>query len=277
MAEPDPAATCRICLRSDVPMTYEHVPPRAAGNDERLTVYGLDHWLGRDEERGLEGGRIEQRGAGARVLCEDCNNKTGSWYGNELALLSRAAHNLLARSPLEEFDSSLQPMASDVAFKQTPGRPDLGPHPLRIAKQIVSMMLATSPPELARLHPDLPAFVLDRERTGLPDRYQLYLALFAGPLARQTGIAHSLDVETGAMTTLVEVAFPPLAYVLTIDAPPGAIHTLNITPFVDVGYDTRADIDAHLLIGFGHTPYPADYRSRAMLERDRNRADIPND
>lgn len=262
--------TCRICLRSDVPLTYEHVPPRATGNDESLRVYGLDHWLSSDEERGLEGGRIEQRGAGDRVLCESCNNKTGSWFGNELALLARAAHNILGRAPLEEFDKSLDRMAADVAFKQTPGRPDLGPHPLRIAKQFVSMMLSTSPPDLARLHPELPEFVLDRERIGLADRYQLYLALFAGPLARQTGIAHSLHIESGAMTTLVEVAFPPLAYVMTIDSKPGPIEMLNITSFVDVGYDTRADIEAHLLIGFGHTPYPADYRSRAMLDRDRD-------
>lgn len=251
-------------------MTYEHVPPRATGNDERLTVYGLNHWLNRDEERGLEGGRIEQRGAGARVLCAECNNKTGKWYGNELALLARAAYGLLRRSPLDDFDRSLNAMAADVAFKQTPGRPELGPHPLRIIKQFVTMMLATSPPELAKLHPDLPAFVLERDRTGLDERYQFYLALFAGPLARQTGVAHSVNAETGALTTLVEVAFPPLAYVMTIDAPPGAIVTLNITSFVDLDYETRADIDAHLLIGFGHTPWPMDYRSQAMLDAERD-------
>jgi hypothetical protein len=36
-----------------------------------------------------------------------------------------------------------------------------------------------------------------------------------------------------------------------------------------VGYDQRADLELDLLIAFGHTPYPADYRSTEMIERER--------
>src|SRR5215471_1282859 len=121
-------------------MTYEHTPPRAAFNDERLFVYGLDHWLRRDEEHGMQGGRQEQRGAGGYVLCSTCNNNTGTWYGYELMLLARAAGNILANAPLDEFDQSVDRQGAEVAFLTRPGRPDLGPHPLRVAKQIVTMM-----------------------------------------------------------------------------------------------------------------------------------------
>jgi hypothetical protein len=38
---------------------------------------------------------------------------------------------------------------------------------------------------------------------------------------------------------------------------------------VDVGYHQRGDIEMDLLIGFGHTAIPPDYRTRAMIERDR--------
>ncbi len=77
------AETCRVCRRNVARLTFEHVPPRAAFNSERTRVYGLEHWLQRGERGELHGGRIEQRGAGDLTLCEDCNNKTGSWYGNE--------------------------------------------------------------------------------------------------------------------------------------------------------------------------------------------------
>ena len=55
---------------------------------------------------------------------------------------------------------------------------------------------------------------------------------------------------------------------MTVDGPFDGIETVDITGFVDVGYDQRADIDLDLLVGFGHTPYPADYRTKAMVERD---------
>jgi hypothetical protein len=73
------------------------------------------------------------------------------------------------------------------------------------------------------------------------------------------------------MAPLVEVAFPPFAYVMSIDSDSELIETADITPFVDVGYEQRGDIDMDLLIGFGHVPFPGDYRTSAMIERDQLR------
>ena len=133
------------------------------------------------------------------------------------------------------------------------------------------MLLATSPYDFSMKNPELGDFVLDRDRSGLDPRYQMYLTLFAGPNARSTGVASRIDFETGRTDIMVEVAFPPFAYVMTIDSEPEAIPTANITPFVDVGYNQMADVDLGMLIGFGHTPLPADYRTNAMIERDRER------
>jgi hypothetical protein len=55
---------------------------------------------------------------------------------------------------------------------------------------------------------------------------------------------------------------------MTIDSELEAIESCNITGFVDVGYNQLADIRLDLLVGFGHTPWPVDYRTRAMIERD---------
>lgn len=258
--------TCRIC-RVKPADSFEHVPPRKAFNDEPTTAYTIMDWLAR-EEGGLSGGTIEQRGAGDAVLCQSCNNNTGSWYGAELVRAARAGARILGQLPLDEFDAKLDPAWTTVVFKQ---QPKIGPHPLRLVKQIIAMLLATSPYDFSFKNPELGDFVLDRERTGLDERYQLYLALFAGSNARSTGVASRIDVETGRTDILVEVAYPPYAYVMTIDSAPEAIDTANITSFAEVGYSQMADLDMGMLVGFGHTPLPVDYRSTAMIERDRER------
>ena len=256
--------TCHLCRKEYAKLSFEHTPPRSAFNDDRITAYGVEEWLRFGETGEWSGGRIEQRGAGSEVLCEDCNNKTGSWYGNELRVAANAGARLLRESPLAELDALLEHRWADVTFKQSA----VGPHPLRFIKQVVTMLLATSPVELSLAHPELGEFVLDKERSGLPDRFRFYLSLFAGPIARSTGVAQRLRIEPPRLDTLVEVAFPPYAYVMTIDSEPEAVESADITSFADLTYNNKADIRLDLLIGFGHTMYPADYRTKAMLDRD---------
>jgi hypothetical protein len=263
-----PTEMCRIC-RVKPADSFEHVPPRKAFNDEPSTSFNIMDWLAR-EEGGLTGGKIDQRGAGDAVLCHSCNNNTGSWYGAELVRAARAGARILGQLQLDELDQHVDPAWATVVFKQ---QPKIGPHPLRLVKQIIAMLLATSPYDFSVKNPDLGDFVLDRERTGLDPRYQLYLALFAGPNARSTGVASRIDVETGRSDILIEVAYPPYAYVMTVDSESEAIDTANITQFGNVGYKQMADLDLGMLVGFGHTPFPADYRSAAMIERDRKRND----
>jgi 5-methylcytosine-specific restriction endonuclease McrA len=258
--------TCRVCRENAPELTFEHVPPQAAFNNERTSVYGLDDWLERGEDGLLSGGRIEQRGAGDYTLCAECNSNTGSWYGNELRRAASSGVVILRQLPLDQLDAKLESTWVSLSFREGKARP----HPLRLIKQIITMLLATSPVELSIAHPELGDFVRTREATGLPARFQFYLALFAGPLARSTGVAQRIDLAAGRMDTLVEVAFPPYAYVLTIDSEDDeALETQNITSCVDVGYKQTADLEMSLLVGFGHTPYPADYRTLAMVERDR--------
>jgi hypothetical protein len=255
---------CRIC-RVNEGDSFEHVPPRKAFNDQPSTSFTIMDWHAREEGE-LEGGTVEQRGAGSAVLCQRCNNNTGSWYGGELVRAARAGARLLAQLPLDKLDAMDEPAHAQVKFKQ---QPKIGPHPLRLAKQIIAMLLATSPFNFSVANPELGDFVLDRERVGLDPKYQLYLSLFAGPNARTTGVASRLDVTTGRSDVIVEVAYPPFAYVMTVGSEPDAIETVNITEMVDVGYNQMADLDLEMLVGFGHTPLPADYRTKAMIERER--------
>jgi hypothetical protein len=116
---------CRVCRREEANLSYEHVPPRSAFNDEPTTVYGLQDWLERGDDEGMRGGRIEQRGAGGRVLCERCNNVTGSWYANELARAARAAARILLETPVQEFDQLTEHRWAQVRIMQTETTPIL--------------------------------------------------------------------------------------------------------------------------------------------------------
>lgn len=260
---------CRVCRREEAHLSYEHVPPRSAFNDEPATVYGLQDWLERQQRGGLRGGRVQRRGAGGHVLCERCNNLTGSWYAGELARAARAGARILLETPLQEFDELTEYRWAQVRILRT----ETTPHPLRLIKQIITMILATSPPELTQNEPELGDFVLDRDRTGLSNRFHFYLALFAGPHARSTGVVGAMDFDRGRQFTLVEVAFPPFAYVMTIDSDPDPIRSVDITELTTIGYGQRADLELDLLIGFGHTAWPIDYRTRAMIEQERALAD----
>jgi len=82
-----------------------------------------------------------------------------------------------------------------------------------------------------------------------------------------------MDFDRGRQFTLVEVAFPPFAYVMTIDSDPDPIRSVDITELTTIGYGQRADLELDLLIGFGHTAWPIDYRTRAMIEQERALAD----
>jgi hypothetical protein len=179
--------TCHICLR-ERPLSFEHVPPSAAVNVDKLEVRGLKHWL----ERNNDGIRlrhvIRQGGFGFSRLCEACNNRTGSWYGTELTGWVHAAVAAIHALPsVPEMDAQLKDHS--VMFRIE------GVRPLAMIKQIITMVLVVNDVEFAMRHPDLRAFVLDRDRTHLQD-VQIYLALYLGPIVRFVGMSGRADFQT---------------------------------------------------------------------------------
>jgi hypothetical protein len=272
----DRIGTCRVCRKPGVKLTFEHIPPRSSFNDMPQETFGLMDWLKREGEP-MEKGKIQQRGAGEWSLCEPCNNNTGAWYVRELGKATAAGVKLINQHGLMDLDDDPEEHVVNVKFSGNTSRP----RPLLLAKQIITMLLAISPEEMSEKNPELGDFVLDRELSGLPEKFQLYMALFPGPMARTVGGAARIGVGTGRIDVISEIAYPPFAYALTIDSPPEALRVGNITPFAGVTFEQEADLDLDLIVGFGHTPYPLDYRSRAALDRDREAAggdpDSPDD
>jgi hypothetical protein len=253
--------TCHVCLR-ERPLSFEHVPPSAAFNVDKVEVRGLKHWLERDDDGIRLRHVIRQGGFGFRRLCEECNNRTGSWYAAELSGWVQAAVAAIhALPPLAEMDAQLEDHG--VMFHIE------GVRPLAMVKQIITMVLVVNDVEFAVLHPDLRAFVLDRDRIGLHD-VQIYLALYLGPIVRFVGTSGKANLETSEAFVLSEVAYPPFSYIASFEEPPPLLNVGNITGFAEIPYTTRATAEIELMVGFGHTPLPGDFRTAAQVERDRN-------
>jgi hypothetical protein len=258
-------AACRVCGRI-TDLTFEHLPPSSIGNKGRAELLGIDEWLRRDASGTPERGRIVQRGSGAYTLCGPCNNRAGRLYVPELGRWSGMAMEGMAnmKPPLPDLDTALEPAYVTANFKQV--------KPARFLKQVVTMILALAAPGFPPRNLDLQSFAQDPGWVSLPPNYQFYLALYAGPIARFNGGAGVMRLTKEgdwASAFTLELAHPPFAYVLSVDEETPAIETGNISDFADLTIDQTADVEIALRVGFGHTPFPLDFRSKAMLERDR--------
>jgi hypothetical protein len=144
-----------------------------------------------------------------------------------------------------------------------------GIYPLRVLKEVIANMLALNGegnPNFRTRHPDLVEFVLDRERKGLPDRYHIYAVLYGGPMARFVPL--SMFAKASHRWWLTSVDHPPVAHVLSMDEQVPFLEMGEITNFADSGYDQEARWRGDLLLGFGHLPFPGDYRSAARIKVD---------
>jgi hypothetical protein len=226
------------------------VPPLAAGDDP-ARAFGLSHWLGRADADAIPA-----------TLCAVCTEIAGDWYLPEFRRWCRAAARVVDDGPpSERLDRDPHPTWSTAELADV--------RPARFLKQLVAMLLAIAPPGFAAgAHAPLAAYAEAPGRRGLPPRYHVYLALYRGPFARFVGYSAQLDPRSGREHELLELAYPPFSCVLSLNGE-AAIETTNIAEFAELGVDDTCIVDLDLLNGFGHTPFPADFRTRAAVERAR--------
>ena len=113
---------CSIC-GEEKKLSFEHMPPQGTGNNKPVKIYGLENMT-------PYGGYLHEkftkspRGMGGFKLCEDCNNKAGSWYVNSY------------------IDLNNQIMS---AIKENLGKKDIElickVKPLNFLKQVICLML----------------------------------------------------------------------------------------------------------------------------------------
>ncbi len=243
MARRQADGICRVCGDFGK-LTFEHIPPKCAFNRDPLKAYKLDQfWALEAGERARY--RSDQRGAGEYALCDECNNERGGlWYAPEFCIWAQVVAGIITgHFPEDEKVTWLT-----VGFKNV--------RPPRFLKQVVSMLLAINKPQFGADNPALRDFVLDLGARGLPEKYQVYLSLFVGEVARAVGETPYLGAlgtpaaHTGVVT---ELSYPPFTYVLTVGSPPLGQEGCRITHFADFD-DAKQEVKLRLPVGWTLVP-----------------------
>jgi len=213
-----------------VPLTFEHVPPASAFNRE--PVPGVS---AADYQSYVDGSFTPQmylEGMGHYSLCDQCNQRTGAKYVEELAKGAKALWPVL------------QSLAVPISpYKMKFVAVELGPiFPLRYLKQMVTMLLAINGEEFALANPELGDFVRLRDKRDLPGHYRMYLSAFSGAVGREVpaDAVHPFDHKTGKTYQVTELAYPPFVYSMTVNDPRPAISIGSITHFI--GYEYGQEI-----------------------------------
>lgn len=245
---------CRICGIIG-PLTFEHVPPRAAFNDRRAFVLqGMDvlqlHW-GQDVEKKK---KILQRGVGEYTLCARCNNNTGSWYGDRFARFCHSGFDLLLAAGLNPT------LCYPMHF-----------FPLAVIKQVATMFFSVNADSFADCNQELVRFVLNKEAKYLPDPYRIYAYLNLTGVGRYVGTAAMTSLDGHAPVVMSEISHIPYGFLMTMDSRSPDERLCDISFFGNYAYQEFKTIPLRLPAFELVTGYPGQYLTRKGAERFRER------
>ena len=236
-------------------MTFEHIPPKGAGNRVPVRSARIDEWLAQGSPREFpQGGVVEQRGTGGYVLCSECNNLTGRRFGREYQ--NWAAGGMRVWQQLDRL--AVRPPAVRIAASDV--------YPGRFARQVLTMLVAVSGnSHTSESNPEIARILLEGAKS-LPGDLRIFMSLYAGPGVRHLGLTAALNLRRREPQVLMEVAYPPFAFVGLVSGEPSQELGTEITDWTEVGVETTCNVAFALQVGSGHTPWPADYRSRDDID-----------
>lgn len=241
---------CKLCSK-EKQLTYEHIPPRQAGNKGRFTSVSSDSFINDPFLEKARGKKL-QGGIGYYSLCKDCNSFCGRMYSN-------AYIDFVNQANYRHFLSD---------YKYLNGDPYVI-HPLKILKQIISNFICISTGLYADVYPELVDFVTNKESNKLLDKYQFYAYYDLTPNMYRF-ISDNVLYNEGTLYKISEIAYPPFGFVMIVDDPGLQIdpRLLNITKFKNFPYYKR-DIWINLklnVLPVAMAAVPGDYRSKEEIQ-----------
>lgn len=236
---------CRICGEFKY-LTYEHIPPRGAGNDRRITYESFQNVILEQKPS------TSQNGMKQHSLCAGCNNSTGSWYGPAFIEWTREGKELL--------DKLKVPDMFYLPFHLKP---------LNVVKQTIVMALALLEDDRIEYYDELRRFILNKSQKYLPDELRVYVYLTRSPTPRFANVEGVIfQRDTGAIEYVnAEIALPPFGYCITSTHRKGqktlAEHKglCDISWFSEFDYNAWTTIYLNLPLKAVSTPFPLDYRT----------------
>lgn len=258
---------CRICGKTSQ-LTREHIPPKGSGNKHNTVDYSLGDWLKKQDITDMGKGRTLQGGIWAYTLCRSCNSLTGRKYGNEYQKWAYGGYKALSEIPLQELNDKPGPFGQKIQFgvKDHPVRPGA------LARQVLSLMCSLSGTwDLSETFPEIRDIVLNETAAKLPESLDLGMTLYSGPRARLAGPQLRVNIEENSWEWLMEMAFPPLAFILVLaSSKPHPLHGLVMNEWTLRNPQDELIFRGEVEIGFGWSPYPGDYRTLAKIQAEAN-------
>ncbi len=241
--------TCHICGAYG-PLSFEHIPPRAAFNDRPVIALPFDRVLGATPGEQVVG-RKQQQGIGYYTLCTKCNNDLGGWYSRRFVDWCYQGADVLIRSG---------------------GNPRLiylhHIRPLPVIKQILAMFISINAAGTLSRDDYLVRFLLNKQMTHLPPKYRVFAYYNLEGEPRTSQIMAVAKFDTGSASLQTEIAYPPYGYVLTLDGErPLDRRLVEISHFASYEYNEEVNVPLHLPVLPTHGLFGADYRTQEEIDR----------
>ena len=268
---------CALC-GTMTNLTFEHIPPRSALNHlpskSIISKEALSLMLSGKEAWKATGLKYDnrQRGMGLYSLCDDCNSKTGAWYGNEYAEIANVIHLLMEKE---------KPPPNSTMKIETPEL-----YLLRFFKQVVSMFCSLNDEshiddirefflDKESHIDDLRAYVLDKESTSFnKEKYQIFMYLVHSGIKKGIRIfiknIFNNNTNQAEQVLISEITTYPLGFVMYINPPTGyKAKAVNITDLSDLKYNKKSKCEIIVPVYECYSLMPEDFRSRQEIERTR--------
>jgi hypothetical protein len=235
---------CHLC-GTHTKLSYEHIPPRAAFNDQPVVRAGIDELIKKESSLDKLAGKTYQRGIGGYTLCEKCNSLMGAWYGPAFIdwTYQLARVLILARG-----EPSLYYLYKIF--------------PLRVIKQIVCMFFSLNGEQFRNAQPNLARFVLNKDMKYLDPHIRIYCFYNRTHRLRHSGGSGLLNVINGSFYIISEIALFPMGYVMDLNNHKPDMRLFHITFFSEYGYNDWKEIGLRLPLLPIYTYFPGDYCSK---------------
>jgi len=252
---------CHICQKYGK-LSFEHIPPKLALNNRRTKAYTGDSMIELISGKNRypwdkEGLRYEslQKGFGVYTLCCSCNSLTGTLYAEEYAKWFYSVLEMIRKNQKEYNDSF---GAQFTLAKVYPGR---------FIKQILSIA-CSSYPNFVNDYPFVKDLILKKnfvfkENPG----FKIYMYLLKTPLNGYTSKAGYLLKDVG-LKFVNEIFLYPFGFIISLSD--FEEREMDITSFIQYGYDDEAIIDFKANIHEKNSLFPIDYRSQDEIKKTAN-------
>lgn len=234
---------CRVC-RSHPATSGEHLIPKAAGNRGTVRLLYISPDGSYEEVQCSDGFFVP-------VLCKGCNNNQCSTYAQQYVELLRA---LEKAKPVYTPDGMAATTIGNI-------------YPLRVVKQLITMLLCAVAWEPEKPWDDPREFVLDREKPLPPTAPRIYLYKNISRLGRIVSFTSIAELQTDVTAVVSELAWPPLGVALGFDRHPILDRMHDITDWGLLPYRKRSDATLLLPELRVNSHYPLMYGTLQEVER----------